>query len=143
MSELEKIEWCGLCWSVAGTFFSCMSPFLHKAHLLVSGRLTPQEMAFCPLSYFCLLEHICASHLPRTKILWLGHSLVRHKIFLAGTARSKESPKGAEPAHLHVPEQRKSGWKSKGLIYFLFHFVWLKQSGVRVSNILRKALEYK
>lgn len=84
-----------------------------------------------------------APHLPRTKALWLRHVLARRKTFLAGTARSEERPKGAEPAHLHGPEQRKPGWESNGLIYFLFHFVWLKQSGVRISDILRKALEYK
>lgn len=69
--------------------------------------------------------------------------LVLRKTFLVGTAHSEESPKGAEPAHLHVPEQRKPGWESNGLIYFLFHFVWLKRLGVRISDILRKAIEYK
>ena len=60
------------------------------------------------------------------------------KTLLAGTACSEESPEGAEPAHLHVPEQRKPGRESNGLIYFLFHFVWLKQSGVRISDIFKE-----
>lgn len=69
--------------------------------------------------------------------------LVLQETHFAGTIRSEESPRGAKPAHLHVPEQRKPGWESNGFIYFLFHFVWLKQSGVRISDILRKAIEYK
>lgn len=45
-------------------------------------------------------------------------------------------------APLHATAMR-PGCKGNRLIYFLFHFVWLKQSGVRISDDLRKAIEYK
>lgn len=109
----------------------------------VSWLLANQPHGSCLLALTVTFAFWSAPHLPRAKALWLRHALVLLKPFLVGTARPEESPKGAEPAHLHVPEQRKPGWESKGLIYFLFHFVWLKQSGVRISDIWRKAIEYK